>query len=167
MHRWWSRLPAGAAVAGHCWYWHLWMIRQCTKLHCNTEPRTTWCRVHRWSGRQWSCPPADTAGAGHCWTLEIYQCALYTHTHTHTHLTALCPGLPRWAGTRKVKLIWILLKQETVSGSGISWADCKSTPSSRQIGMPAPHRSVFTGRMPFLPPSQHRQSKEGTNVRCT
>ena len=25
-----------------------------------------------------------------------------THTHTHTHLTALCPGLPGWAGTRKV-----------------------------------------------------------------
>ena len=24
-------------------------------------------------------------------------------THTHTRLTALCPGLPRWAGTRKVK----------------------------------------------------------------
>ena len=23
--------------------------------------------------------------------------------HTHTHLTALCPGLPRWASTRKVK----------------------------------------------------------------
>ena len=41
---------------------------------------------------------------------------------THTHLTALCPGLPGWAGTRKVKPIWILLKQETVSGSGISWA---------------------------------------------
>ena len=40
--------------------------------------------------------------------------------HTHTHLTALFPGLPRWAGTRKVKPIWILLKQETVSGSGIS-----------------------------------------------
>jgi len=32
---------------------------------------------------------------------------------------ALCPGLPRWAGTRKVKPIWILLEQETVSGSGI------------------------------------------------
>jgi len=25
------------------------------------------------------------------------------HTHIHTHLTALCPGPPRWAGTRKVK----------------------------------------------------------------
>jgi len=42
-------------------------------------------------------------------------------THTHTRLMALFPGLPVWAGTRKVKPIWILLKQETVSGSGISW----------------------------------------------
>ena len=46
--------------------------------------------------------------------------------HTHTHLTTLFPGLPGWAGTRKVKPIWILLEQETVSGSGISWAICKS-----------------------------------------
>jgi len=44
------------------------------------------------------------------------------YRHTHARLTALCPGLPGWAGTRKVKPIWILLKQETVSGSGISWA---------------------------------------------
>jgi len=51
-----------------------------------------------------------------------YQFSL---THTHTRLTALFPGLPRWAGTRKVKPIWILRKQETVSGSGISWAICK------------------------------------------
>ena len=66
-----------------------------------------------------------------------------THTHTHTHLMALCLGLPRWASTRKVKPIWILLKQETVSGSGISWAICKSAPCSRQITMSAPHHSVF------------------------
>ena len=39
----------------------------------------------------------------------------------HTRrLTAIFPGLPRWAATRKVKPIWILLKQKTVSGSGIS-----------------------------------------------
>jgi len=31
------------------------------------------------------------------------------HTHAHTHLTALFLGLPGWAGTRKVKPIWILL----------------------------------------------------------
>jgi len=74
---------------------------------------------------------------------------------------ALCPGLPGWASTRKVKPIWILLKQETVSGSGISWAICKSAPCSRQIATPAPHRSIFTGRMPFLPPNQQHQSTEG------
>ena len=53
--------------------------------------------------------------------------------NTHTRLTAFCPGLPGWAGTRKVKPIWILLKQETVSYSGISWAICKSAPCFRQI----------------------------------
>ena len=34
---------------------------------------------------------------------------------TYIRLTALCPGLPRWAGTRKVNPIWILLEQETSS----------------------------------------------------
>ena len=62
---------------------------------------------------------------------------------THTRLTAVCPGLPGWAGTKKVKPIWTLLKQETVSGSGISWAICKSAPRSRQITTPVPHHSVF------------------------
>jgi len=48
-----------------------------------------------------------------------------------------------------------------VGGSGISWAMCKSAPRSRQITTPAPHKSVFTGRMPFLPPNQQHQSTEG------
>ena len=74
---------------------------------------------------------------------------------------ALCPGPPGWAGTRKVKPIWILLMQETVSGSGISWAMCKSTPRSRQITTPTPKHSVFTGQMPFLLPNQQRQCAEG------
>ena len=80
---------------------------------------------------------------------------------THARLTALFPGLPRWAGTRKVKPIWILLKQETVSGSSIRWAMCKSAPRSREITMPTPHHSVFTGWMLFLPPNQQCQSTEG------
>jgi len=81
---------------------------------------------------------------------------------THTHLfNGPLSGTTQWAGTRKVKPIWILLKQETVSGSGISLATCKSAPRSRQITMPAAHRSVFfTGRMPFLPPNQQCQSAE-------
>ena len=49
-----------------------------------------------------------------------------------------------------------------MSGSGISWNICKSAPRSRQITMPSPHHSVFTGRMPFLPPNQQHQSTEGT-----
>ena len=82
----------------------------------------------------------------------------HTHTHTHTRLTAPFPGLPRWAGTRKVKPIWILLKQETVSGSGISWAICKSAPCSRQTTKPAPHHSVFY-RPDALPAAQPTVSK--------
>ena len=62
-----------------------------------------------------------------------------------------------------MKPIWILLKQETVSGSGISGAICKSAPCSRQTTTPAPYHSVFTGRMPFLPPNQQCQSTESTN----
>jgi len=81
-------------------------------------------------------------------SLKILECDLlvlenFDWTHTHIRLTALCLGLPRWAGTTKVKPIWILLKQETVSGSGISWAICKFAPRSRQITMPVPHHSVF------------------------
>ena len=67
-----------------------------------------------------------------------------THARTHTH--------------RKVKPIWILLKQETASGSGISWAICKSAPRSRQITMPVPHHSVFY-RPDALPAAQPTASK--------
>jgi len=31
----------------------------------------------------------------HCGSLNM------KHTHTHSHFTALCPGLPGWAGTRR------------------------------------------------------------------
>ena len=48
-----------------------------------------------------------------------------------------------------------------MSGSGISWAICKSASRSRQTTTLASHHSVFTGRMPFLPPNQQRQSTEG------
>ena len=77
---------------------------------------------------------------------------------THTRLTALIPGLPGWASTRKLKPIWISLKQETVSGSGISWAICKSAPRSRQITTPVPHHSVFY-RPDALPAAQPTASK--------
>jgi len=88
------------------------------------------------------------------------------HTHTHTHARARAfngplSGTTQVSGYQKGKPIWILLKQETVSGSGISWDICKSAPCPRQTTTPAPHHSVFIGRMPFLPPNQQRQSTEG------
>ena len=50
-----------------------------------------------------------------------------------------------------------------MSGIGISWAIYKSVPRSRQTTTPTPHHSFFTGRMPFLPPNEQRQSTEGTS----
>jgi len=67
------------------------------------------------------------------------------HMHTHNRLTALCLEQPGWACTRKVKPIWILLKQETVSGSGISWAIYKSAPRSRHT-----HNHASTPPLNFL-----------------
>jgi len=52
-----------------------------------------------------------------CVTLSTFKSTLkmflFSHTLHTTRLTALFSGLPGWAGTRKVKPMWILLKQET------------------------------------------------------
>ena len=99
----------------------------------------------------------NSANAVKIGPVDVEIICLTEHTHTHARLIAVCPWLPRWVGTRKVKPIWILLKQETVSGSGISWARCKSAPYSRQITMPALHR-VFS-RPDALPVAQPTASK--------
>ena len=86
-----------------------------------------------------------------------------THTHTHTHtFNGPFSGTTYVSRYQKGKLIWILLKQETVSGSGISWAICKSATRSRQTTMPVPHHSqFFRGRVAFLPPNRQLQSTKG------
>ena len=80
-----------------------------------------------------------------------------THTHTHpfngpfSRTTWVC-----WYQKGKTNLDFTEARD-----SGISWATCKSAPCSRQ----KPHQHLttqfFTGRMPFLPPNQQRQSIEG------
>ena len=70
----------------------------------------------------------------------------------------------RWNQKGKTKLD--LLEQETMSGSGISWAKCKSAPHSRQITTPASHHLVFTGQIPFLPPNQQHQSTTSAVSEC-
>ena len=79
---------------------------------------------------------------------------------THTHpFNGFFSGTTRVSRYQKGKPIWILLKQETLSGSSISWAICKSASRSRQITMPAPHHSVFY-RLDALPAAQPTASKQ-------
>ena len=67
-------------------------------------------------------------------------------------------GTTRVSQYQKGKTIWILLKQETVSGSGISWVICKSAPCSRQTTTPTPHHANFY-RPDALPAIQPTASK--------
>ena len=142
-------------------------------LGAGSQPAAEKVPVLRRSHRSWRPSLGQCCTQSHCskWirSRRYRTCCHqqpYTHarTHAHTRLTTHFQGLPRWAGTRKIKPIWILLKQETVSGSGISWAICKSAPCSRQTPRQHPTTQFFTGRMPFLPPNQQRQSTEGTIV---
>jgi len=92
---------------------------------------TLWAGDISW--QQWArcrCGAAGTSAQQQMWTVSHSQmmeepehrlvwfvgslCVVFhrtvtfnTDTHTHTRLMALCPGLPGWAGTRKVKPIWI------------------------------------------------------------
>ena len=89
-------------------------------------------------------------------------------THTHTHTRRFNGPLSRttWVSQyQKGKPIWILLKQETVSGSDNSWAICKSAPCSRQITTPAPHHSVFY-RPDALPDAQPTASRHWRHNEC-
>ena len=85
---------------------------------------------------------------------------MHTHTHTHpfngplsetTQVSRYQKGKTNldFTGARDSEWQWHQLGM------------CKSAPRSRQITMPEPHHSVFTSRMPFLPPNQQRQSTEG------
>ena len=126
--------------------------------------------------------PAGIHKNNHCKTLPAINCHpsikqwYYTHTHTHTTVLLLfwnMSGTTRVSRyqkgkTKKVKTNLDLLEQEIVSGSGISWAICKSAPHPRQPHQ-HPTTQFFTGRMPFLPPNQQRQSTEGktnSDIKC-
>jgi len=65
---------------------------------------------------------------------------LTTHTHTFDGPFSRTTWVSRYQKGKTS--VCIVLKQETVSGSGISWAICKSAPRSRQITTPTPHPSV-------------------------
>ena len=118
------------------------VVVQC-HLHVTIHRNSSTHKAHSWQN---SCTTKDV----HSSNLAINKTTVSSknihfsegdHTHfkryIHPFNGPLSGTIPAWASTRKVKPIWILLKQETVSGSGISWAICKSAPCSRQITMPA------------------------------
>ena len=88
---------------------------------------------------------------------------LYNNSYYYyTCLMAFFTGQPGYAGTRKVNHSGFYWSKRWRGSSGISWTICKSfAPRSRQITMPVPHHSVFTGRMLLLLPNQQRQSTKG------
>jgi len=113
------------------------------------------CEVHVHSvsntASQWHTHPCFQSGHPHTTTTTLL---LHPLNGLFSRTTWLSPH-------QKGKPFWILL-QDMMGGSGISWTICKSfAPRSRQTTMPVPHHSVFTGRMPFLPPNQECQSTEG------
>jgi len=75
--------------------------------------------------------------------------------------------------SRTTQVIWYqkgktnvdLVEQETMSGSGISWAICKSAPCPRQITTPAPHHSAFY-KLDALPAAQPTVSKHWRHHNC-
>jgi len=98
---------------------------------------------------------------------EINRTPPSVYYYYYIRLTAFFPGQPGQAGTRKVNHSRFYWSKRRWGGSGISWTICKSfAPCSRQITMPVPHHSGFTGRMPFLPPNQQRQSTGGISTSC-
>jgi len=78
---------------------------------------------------------------------------------------ALCPGLPGWAGTRKVKTN---LDFTEARDSEWQWHQlghmqvCTSLQADNYASTPP--LSFFTDLMPFLPPNQQCLSTEGTII---
>jgi len=116
---------------------------------------------------------------------RITPTGAYTHTQTQKHSEnkmSLAPSIGQVeaqkikrtnthactrvrARARKVKP-GILLEQQTVSGSGISWAICKSAPRSRQITTPALHYSSFLqARCPSCRPTNSVKALKAQKAR--
>ena len=91
----------------------------------------------------------------------------HTHTHTHTHNTFNGPftGTTRMSRYQKGKTN---LDFTEARDSEWQWHQlghmqvCTSLQTDNHAST-VPHHSVFTGRMPFLPLNQQRQSTEGSS----
>jgi len=77
-------------------------------------------------------------------------------------LTASFSGQPGYAGTREVKAIWILMKQEMMDCQWHQLDHMQIICALLQTDNHASTSSLsFTGRMLFLTPNQQHQNTEG------
>jgi len=98
------------------------------------------------------CLRAVNVDSSHC-LLYAHIWFLYTSHKTHTH--PFNSPLSKTAQVSRYQKCKTNLDftEARDSGSGFSWAICKSAPRCRQTTMPAPHRSVYY-RPDALPATQ-------------
>jgi len=105
----------------------------------------------------------DMLTTGHCGKAVVHDT---THIQSFYCSSGICPRLPRWAGTskvktRKVKPIWIYWSKRywvAVASAG-PYANLHLIPY--RLPRQHPTTQFFTGQMPFLPPNQQCQSTVG------
>jgi len=91
--------------------------------------------------------------------LDISKCWRVAEiTHTHTRLTALFPGLPGWAGTRKVKPIWFFTEERHSEWQWHQLGHMQVCNSLQTDNHASTHHSVFY-RPDALPAAQPTASK--------
>ena len=127
---------------------------------------------HRGGAESQHGVPVDTERSAPLHTTHLTAC---THTHARAHtFNGPLSGTTQVSWYQKGKTIWILLKQETVSGSGIRWAICvctslqtdnhASTPplSFLQTGCPSCHPTNSLKALKAKPHSLQPATYSGT-----
>jgi len=137
----------------------LWSLKQSQKAACRIHSllhtNAYYTRFHGNTIRYNTIPDAIlTCAQKPTWVSLIYSTE-HTHAHTHPPFNGPLSGTTQVSRYQKGKTN---LDFTEARDSEWQWNllghHSPSAPRSRQITTPAPHRSVFTGRMPFLSPNQ-------------
>ena len=146
---------------------YLWRVTRCLcicRASCTITTTSNtfyhlWCADHREQWSVWQELYSDNVakrlpmpcirslqGCSLKWTaLDANVSCLLTYTYIHTYTFNGLFSTTTWISWhQKGKPFWILLKQEMLSSSGISWTICKLfAPHSRQITTSVPHDSFL------------------------
>jgi len=94
-------------------------------------------------------------------TSSTCVCGPHTpHSHQHNRFMALFPGPPGRAGARRELLDFMVQGKINRDTLTIRLGAISTRLTSAHLHIP----HFFTGRMPFLPPNQQRQSTEGNTL---